>query len=300
MKPFITRTGFILSVGFMSSLSLSKEWLAARSRVDHAIGNVLDEFVQGNYYAVIGMCEFHLASTACNESTNTFLVSCMTMLVILVAFVIDLFGTCLQLLKGISHGCVGDADAALQAGKQILDSLRATPSVRTWVHCAPQLRNLVPVEVFVAYNRLVAPELSRLAKPSPKASPRHKQPTIQERVAQAHPWKFWGECPGGIKPWRPVVVSPSQFHRSSAVTRKVPELLTSKIAEKPVGAEYEVMELKDPEHINFPTGEVLSLRLEGKPSLFPKGDETLKDLFQCFEAMNFSPIAARVPSAKRK
>lgn len=57
------------------SFVVSKSWLECRARADVTVGAVVDEFVQGNYHAVVGMCDFHLASSMVPELENTFLVS---------------------------------------------------------------------------------------------------------------------------------------------------------------------------------------------------------------------------------
>lgn len=81
--------------------------------------------------------------------------------------------------------------------------------------------------------------------------PQSSEPTLADRVVAAHPWKFWGECPGGIRPWRPVVLSPTQvqsrglsplccicfgttftvpqFHRTPRAHKQVTAILSPKV-----------------------------------------------------------------------
>lgn len=86
-------------------------------------------------------------------------------------------------------------------------------------------------------------------------------------------------------------MSPSQFHRESAAAKKVSAILASRERSE-TGYMSEMKQLEDPEHINFPTGEILSLRLGKSKDLVKDGDTDMLDLFSSFEHMNFSPIAA--------
>jgi hypothetical protein len=197
-------------------------------------------------------------------------------------------------MKGISLGCLGDAFGAIEAAKAILDDLNASPSLRTWQFAAPQLQNLIPNDVLVAFNRLVMPILYKRPVGSQKADPAQ---AVRDRIAAAHPWRFWGKCPGGVLPWRPIVVSPSQFHRPSTAAPKVKHILDArsrKAGEEPAHVT-RVRDLVDPEHINFPIGPRGSMKARITTDLLVADDPAMADLFTSFDAMNFNPSRPTSP-----
>lgn len=193
------------------------------------------------------------------------------------------------MLKSLSLGCLGDAFGSLDAARDILTHLRATPSVRTWLSAAPQLRGVLPLEVIIAFNRVVAAPLSKSMRTSIVVEKDCPRPKLTSRVVTAHPWKFWGECPGGIKPWKPVVVSPTQFHRVGLAGPAVAAILASRESDEPVYAS-ELRQLNDTEHVHFPFPGKASLRLEAPPTFVGEADGDMTDLFASFTAMNFSPV----------
>jgi hypothetical protein len=195
-----------------------------------------------------------------------------------------------QLVKAISLGCLGYAAEAVEAANVILATLHSSATVRTWHYAAPQLRNIIPVDVIVAFNRLIAPLVMQKTR-KPAAPPEEPVDPLTAAVVAAHPWKFWGECPGGILPWRPVVLSPTQFHRSPRARKQIDAVL-SPAAE--TASEYvtALRALEDPEHVNFSPSKRCTLKLNVQSDLLREGDADMHELFAGFEAMNFSPVKA--------
>jgi lipoprotein signal peptidase len=62
-----------VSFGGMSYVQ-TEAWSNARAAADYALGNIIDEFVMGNYHSVVAMCEFQLAQRARTGLTHSFTV----------------------------------------------------------------------------------------------------------------------------------------------------------------------------------------------------------------------------------
>lgn len=200
----------------------------------------------------------------------------------------------LQVLKALSLGCLGDVEPCLATAKMVLQSLKVPPSVRAWYAACPQMRGLVPVDVVSAFNQLVGPVLAPLKKSYARSAP-----SVKASIQAAHPYKFWGECPGGVRPWRPVVLSPTQFHRPTHVADAVHRMHEE--LSKPVEPVYctEVRGLADPEHVNFETSPSLTFVTAGISSdTVRPGDKELASLFSSFGMLEFSPVAASKTSRR--
>ena len=140
-----------------------------------------------------------------------------------------------QILQALAYMCLDNFPRAIAVANNVEVVSQRRFRVSTWGAVgAPLLKGLLPVSLLKAFANYIDTHSlgdslgvkgTTLAPPPMKFGgatstalaylrhPSHPRPREwwKSQLKAAHPWGFWGTCPGGVKPPAMVVAAPSQF-----------------------------------------------------------------------------------------
>jgi hypothetical protein len=147
------------------------------------------------------------------------------------------YAACVQVLKALSLLCLKDTAQCMAVVEELPIPLSHRFRHNRWLRAAPHLRGLLPKALFKAFSEFVdrytlgdhlgvggrelPSPMKRVLAPGVMVTSKAKTLELTRdwwstQIKTAHPWTYWGKCPGGIRPAPSALVVPLQFAPKSA------------------------------------------------------------------------------------